>query len=34
MNAVAVILAGVHTRTHTCSLININKKITIKPIKI
>ena len=40
MNIVAVTLAGVHTHTHThtCSLINkkinINKKITIKPIKI
>lgn len=38
MNTLAVTLAGVHTHTHTSNLvnnmININKKIAIKPINI
>lgn len=40
MNTLAVTLAGVHTHTHTHTsnlvnnMININKKIAIKPINI
>ena len=36
MNTIAVTLVGVYIYIYiyTCSLININKKITIKPIKI
>lgn len=38
MNIIAVIVARVHTHTHTSDLvndrININKKIAIKPINI